>query len=128
MHTEHLILLEKSIDLMILRGLFGYPQHVLTAKLIFNLYERIFNEINTHQDTWKIENTRRWNESILVITKNKTGKSNIFIGGRNSENPTINFQSGSLLNEKSLSFSTFDEIQDKETFLKDVLIKQKTTA
>jgi hypothetical protein len=106
MHTEHLILLEKSIDLMILRGLFSYPQHVVTAKLIFNFYKGIFKEINTLQDTWEIENKRRSFESILVITKNKTGKSNIIIDGRNSENPTIIFQSGSLLNEKTLSFST----------------------
>ena len=57
MHTEHLILLEKSIDLMILRGFLDdlNPQHHKTGKLIFRVYNEIFTQINTPQDIWKIK-------------------------------------------------------------------------
>jgi hypothetical protein len=123
MHTEHLILLEKSIDLMILRGLFEdiYPQHCKTASLILKLYQGIFNKINNPANIWEIKCPVWWGwyESILEITRNEKDKSRIVIEGK--EYTTIYFQNGHLLTETSLSCYAFDEILDKETFLKNVL-------
>ena len=129
MHTEHLILLEKSIDLMILRGVLQdiYPPHCKTASVILRLYQGIFKKINTPTegymptDIWEIKCPLwyGWYESILEITRNEKEKSRIVIQGK--EYTTIYFQNGHLLTETSLSCYAFDEILDKETFLKNVL-------
>ena len=109
MNTQHLLLLERSVDLMILGRFLDVflPPHAVAANRMKDICKEIFKEIKTGPVVWKVEHKSvlTWFETILVIKKNDQSARIAVSGMNNAENPTINFN-GALFcnNDKGQNF------------------------
>ena len=130
MNTQHLLLLERSVDLMIFGGLFDLfrPQHSIAANLILKLYNEIFKGKNTGSVVWTIGfdlgyfNTDRLLTSLLVIKRNEESSSIVINQMYTSLSPKIVFR-GDLfkLPFESISCNNFNKKTQSEQieYLKD---------
>ncbi len=132
MNTGHLVLLEKSVDLMILGSFLDpfYSQHSVTANFLHKIYSDIFKEKNTPACVYEIHykysyfSPERTFQSCLVISrsKNKDKPSEILVDGMyvNSIGIRISF-SGEFFRRTQISLTEFNKIENKTEYLNGII-------
>ncbi len=133
MNTRHLILLERSVDSMILGSVLDplYKQHSVTANLIQEIYRKIFESKNTKECVWEIHykynyfSPERTFESYLEISNSKKtdSLSAIIVNGMYVESTGITIAfSGNFFKQKTvIPFREFDKIENKEAYLNGLI-------